>query len=1338
MADGRLMQNPIRFIIIFLLLVAACSARAQSTADSAQRHLDAGIAASVRGGRAQAIAEFEAALAIDPYHVPSMHELACEFALQGDVEKSLEWLRRSAEWGCDGAATILVEDALAAVRRDPRYAEIAERVRANRRAGFKAAEATRAAQVRANRKELERAREVAAGSVVLCRDGSTQPILHVTFDPSGEKFLAWGDDGVIRGFSPWTGEPLVEYGRHSYMNLAVSFSRDGERVLVFDEPCGRATLYDGLSGEELARIGSDDVVLDDAQLASDGAVAVTIDHRGNVVAWDTATGSPYPSFPQAADFRATGIELDPAGTRLIVTALDLAARVLDPRTGAVLATLGSDAYPVTEAHWTADGRRVVTRADGLRAGVWSLEGAADRPRLWVPDHPRAAAIAARTSPDGTRLVTPATTRGDPGAELVLWDADAARPVERLRTGNPLAKSLAFSPDGSRFGIGGGGVGWRLFDGRTGRAIAARPDGNFNNFTFSPDGRTFAGRTGPYLSDVATFDARTGDALGTVTRHGGSVTALAFSPDSARVASATTLAECEIAPARGDAERVVVSGQIRKPFSMRLDPSGGLALSAHIAGAAEARPVTGRLWSVATGLPVRDFGDFDKELLVGDFSPDGKRIVLAGDSRAGREWVRVVDAEGGSTLADFEGALDCIDARFSADGSRILATCLEGRTPPDPGSARLWDASSRELVASVPAGLTPNVLFTPLSVFSPDGSAFALAAANPSGAIEIRDARTGAPIRTLGAHSAMVRRLAFSPDGSRLLSGSLDSTTKLIDVATGEVLKILAHDWPAWDVAFDPTGRRLAAASVSGAVTVVDLSDLAAKPTVLAHPADARVVRFSPDGRTLATGCIRGGAFLFDAEDDWRRTPLVGHEATIEDAAFAAGGRRLVTTSEDGTTRVWDVPTGRLLLTRALYADGNWLAFEPHGHYTGSPAAADWARIVVKGRAFPLSSYSKILESSETIARSLAGDAIAPPGALPSAPLFELVAPASGEREDDAFRLEAIGHDDYGIDTITVLQDGRPVDAKAVEAATLASRGGRTVRLSLPLAFPSGQSSTTIVVRAENRRRILSRPVGVHLRHAAPRRELYVLALGVGDYDKDSMDLACPTKDVADLTSLLVRQDGALYDKVHVQALTDREVTLKAVRRLRDDFLLRARPEDTIIVFAAGHGIRSATNEYFFLTSDSTADDPYGGIARKDLEDLVSSEKLHARKRVLLLDTCHSGTSVRTRGASPLFGPDDQARLEESVRAGIYVIAASADDEFAREQEGNGLFTRALLDGLAGSADADKNGYVEIEELKAYAGRQVHERSGGRQVPTFPKVEGGENFRLAKVVPGDGR
>ena len=89
-----------------------------------------------------------------------------------------------------------------------------------------------------------------------------------------------------------------------------------------------------------------------------------------------------------------------------------------------------------------------------------------------------------------------------------------------------------------------------------------------------------------------------------------------------------------------------------------------------------------------------------------------------------------------------------------------------------------------------------------------------------------DAATGAELSRLD-HGYAVRAVAFSPDGTRVATGSDDGSARVFDAATGAELCRLDHDGGVHAVAFSPDGTRVATGSGdrSARVWVVDRSRL---------------------------------------------------------------------------------------------------------------------------------------------------------------------------------------------------------------------------------------------------------------------------------------------------------------------------------------------------------------------------------------------------------------------------------------------------------------------------------------------------------------------------------
>jgi WD40 repeat protein len=141
------------------------------------------------------------------------------------------------------------------------------------------------------------------------------------------------------------------------------------------------------------------------------------------------------------------------------------------------------------------------------------------------------------------------------------------------------------------------------------------------------------------------------------------------------------------------------------------------------------------------------------------------------------------------------------------------------------------------------------------------------------------------------------------------------------------------------LAFGPADRTLLAAGKDGRVHCWDLAARREAHPALVHPRFGRqpwvsYVQFSPDGRTIATAGL-GTVVVWDASTyQPDGVPLPHRPGMLWGMAFFPDGRRLATCSDDGSARVWDLPTRRVVLGPLWHAKGNpgyfTLAVSPDG------------------------------------------------------------------------------------------------------------------------------------------------------------------------------------------------------------------------------------------------------------------------------------------------------------------------------------------------------------------------------------------------------------------------
>ncbi|GHO82248.1 Hsp70 family protein [Dictyobacter formicarum] len=185
------------------------------------------------------------------------------------------------------------------------------------------------------------------------------------------------------------------------------------------------------------------------------------------------------------------------------------------------------------------------------------------------------------------------------------------------------------------------------------------------------------------------------------------------------------------------------------------------------------------------------------------------------------------------------------------------------------------------------------------------------------------------LRTLTDH--VVSGVAISPDGETLVSGSLDKTIKVWNLATGQLLHILTgHTGIVSSAAISPDGETL----VSGCDEMIKVWRLATGQLLhilTGHTRGVSGVAISPDGETLVSGSDDKTIKVWNLATGQQLRTLTGHTRGVYSIAISPDGETLVSGSDDETIKVWDLATGQQLRTLTGHTDVVYsVAISPDG------------------------------------------------------------------------------------------------------------------------------------------------------------------------------------------------------------------------------------------------------------------------------------------------------------------------------------------------------------------------------------------------------------------------
>jgi WD40 repeat protein len=287
-------------------------------------------------------------------------------------------------------------------------------------------------------------------------------------------------------------------------------------------------------------------------------------------------------------------------------------------------------------------------------------------------------------------------------------------------------------------------------------------------------------------------------------------------------------------------------------------------------------------------------------------------------------------------------------RFGEEPKVIRPPAAGERSPPDITwrSTVVFDSESRVFVLtpgdhtaelySLATGERLRAIIEPVeirgAVFDPAGKRFlTLPATNRRTGRDVvahlYAAGTGELLQKFAGHTEGLWDAAFSPDGSRVVTGSEDNSARIFDIASGTAMATMArHKTDVVKVQY--VGRQRTRILTKGADgNALEDEDVQLRlwdadgGLITEFPAGGRFVSasaLSPDERELAICGTQRRIQIWSMEDGSAQYALNGHRSYVRRMVYANGGARLISVSDDGTLRFWRAR--RLAQSVARFAD----------------------------------------------------------------------------------------------------------------------------------------------------------------------------------------------------------------------------------------------------------------------------------------------------------------------------------------------------------------------------------------------------------------------------------
>lgn len=388
---------------------------------------------------------------------------------------------------------------------------------------------------------------------------------------------------------------------------------------------------------------------------------------------------------------------------------------------------------------------------------------------------------------------------------------------------------------------------------------------------------------------------------------GSILSVAFSPSDQLLAMGDAKGHLSLFQGHSREPKVICRGHTSMIWSVAFSPCSQIIASASNDG-------TVKLWCSNTGQCFQTLRDHHIGVLCTAFSGDGKQFASGGNNGQVKIW----DVHTGECVQSLVADLEQI---WSVTFSPVEDLLVTGGSD---GVIKLWNLQTGQCFQKL-QGHTGCIYSLN---FSPDGQI--LASGSGDRTIKLWDIHQYDCQRTLKGHKHQVSTVKWTTHTHSLVSCSHDQTIRLWDAKTGQSLHTF-HGHKNWvsDIDLNLDGRTLISCSEDQTVKYWDIFTRKCLKTLRGQENQVWSLAFSPDGHMLASG--DENLRLWDLSTSEHLTCLKGHSSRVMSVQFSPNGQIVASSSRDGTTKIWEVQSGRCIQTFLGSSIVRGAIFSPDGH-----------------------------------------------------------------------------------------------------------------------------------------------------------------------------------------------------------------------------------------------------------------------------------------------------------------------------------------------------------------------------------------------------------------------